>query len=123
MKFDIKEFLAKLFQPEFWMQNHPTSAEWDRELNDMLDNHSVVIKSNFVCEIDGVEIWIQNYPYAFGSPQALSHYRRVLPKIATRKRLLAAVGEASERGYGVDIAKIRSLRRSANRIRLVEDSK
>ncbi len=84
------------FLPKYWCQNHPTSKTWDRILNDLLDKHEVVISSNsrLTVTIGGIEVWVGNYPYAYGSP----YEHQMLPKVATRMRLEECVLKAIVKG-------------------------
>lgn len=74
--------------PKYWLQNYPTSWEWDALLNDILDTAEVVIPGYHTTTIDGVEIWTENWPYAYGAPYitrlGMSHF---LPSVKTRIRL------------------------------------
>jgi len=76
--------------PRFWLQNYPTSAEWDTVISAALDSGDVKITGPHTAHIGRYEVWVANYPYAFG-------YRAncpcpVLPKTATRRRIYNFVG-------------------------------
>jgi hypothetical protein len=83
--------------PQYWLQNHATDWEWDAALNALLDHHKP-IKSGigYTVHLGGVEVWARNYPYAYGTPYSPSF--DVLPSVATRKRLRAAI-KATEREH------------------------
>jgi hypothetical protein len=74
------------FIPKYWFQNYKVSWKWDSTLNDILDNAEEVVFSYHTTTIDGVEIWTENWPYAYGHP-----YNRgpvnFLPSVKTRLRL------------------------------------
>ena len=78
----------RLFKPYYWNQNYQTCWEWDALLNDILDKAEKVEKTLHRTNIDGVELWTDNWPYAYGRP--ILSYRgtvNVLPSVKTRKRL------------------------------------
>ena len=72
--------------PPYWVQNYPTNLEWDRTLNDLLDTNPVVKFSYMTVSIGAYEIWVSNWPYAYGHIYGPSRVD-VLPKVGTRKRL------------------------------------
>lgn len=78
--------------PRYWMQNEPTDYEWDEALNKALDLHVVEVLSKYEVQIGPFKVWIENWPYAYGS-RRLAHGFGIksLPKVATRKRLKKAV--------------------------------
>ena len=79
----------RIICPAAWIQNYPTSMEWDAALNLMMDNKFPVKRiSELVIELGSSSIWIGNYPYAFGHPYPEPE---VLPKVKTRKRLMAYI--------------------------------
>ena len=79
----------RVITPTTWIQNYPTSREWDTALNLMLDNNFPVKRtSGYVITLGSTKIWVGNYPYAFGYPYSGP---KVLPKVKTRKRLLAYI--------------------------------
>ena len=85
------------FLPMYWIQNNPTNFDWDDKLNDLLDKNTVLIsRTGYSANIGGVEVWIKNYPYAYGSPYGRWEMD-VLPSISTRKRLRKAVKKAKEK--------------------------
>lgn len=74
--------------PIYWTQNTKTSDVWDKHLNHLLDTVGVTSVGYFTCKIGDVEVWIENWPYAYGS---LYGGGSGLPKVKTRKRLREAV--------------------------------
>jgi hypothetical protein len=58
---------------------------WDRELNNLLDNYKLKDIDNYTATLNGVEIWIGNYPYAYGTVHTNGHYGR--PSRSTIYRL------------------------------------
>jgi len=74
--------------PKYWQQNYSTSMEWDGHLNRLLDKGPVEIIDRYTASIAGVEVWIENWPYAYGRPYPMTG---IMPTVATRKRLRDAV--------------------------------
>ena len=73
-----------LFKPKFWGMEYPYSRPWDFMLNEMLNEEdNVKIVSEFTARVGGVDVWIGNYPYAYGNPKPLS----IRPSRATIERL------------------------------------
>lgn len=71
--------------------SHPYSREWDIMLNKLLDKEdNVKIVSGFTARVGGIDVWIGNYPYAYGNPEQLD----VRPSRATIERLHKAVIKA-----------------------------
>ena len=80
-----------LFKPKFWVMEHPYSKHWDIKLNEMLDKeNNVKIVSDFTARVGGMDVWIGNYPYAYGNPKTLD----IRPSRATIERLHKAVIKA-----------------------------
>ena len=88
MAFEFRRLL-----PSYWYQNAPTNLKWDATLNEALDR-GVDSIGYCVAKVGGIDVWIENWPYAYGS-----HYRafdsldRPLPTIKTRLRLRAAIDD------------------------------
>lgn len=76
--------------PKYWLQNSPTNYEWDAILNDLLDKHDPK-PSYLTVSLGNVEVWVGNWPYAYGAPYA-NGVKDVLPTVATRKRLRDIIG-------------------------------
>lgn len=68
---------------------------WDAELNALLDEHGIERCRRCVATIGGVEVWIANWPYAFGAkhgptpdiPEVVEKWHEPLPSMSTRRRL------------------------------------
>lgn len=81
----LSDFLYRLIRPNFWIQNYRTDYLYDDLLNGVLGKSEIEIVDKFTVKIDGIEIWVSNYPYAYGH---LYHQGdRVLPRPRTRVRL------------------------------------
>lgn len=77
------------FLPPYWLQTGPTNKEWDRALNKALDTGRIEDVDNYTAKVGGITVWVSNWPYGYGNPYEPTV--RVLPTVATRKRLRAAL--------------------------------
>ena len=82
------------FKPGHWYQNYPTDLVWDTALNTAMDNARVVKLGHATVTIDGFEVWVANWPYAYGNLYAPAELK-MLPKVATRYRLRNFVRNAA----------------------------
>jgi hypothetical protein len=57
-----------IINPRWWVMNDSYIEEWDRELNHLLDNYKLKDIGRHTAVLNGVEVWIANYPYAYGTP-------------------------------------------------------
>lgn len=65
----MKKFLLTInfiVNPNWWVMNNSYNETWDKKLNHLLDNHKLEIDNYHTAELDGITIWIANYPYAYG---------------------------------------------------------
>lgn len=79
--------------PLFWVQNDPTNRAWDWTLNQALDKFGVRQVSQCVVQVGPFEVWVENWPYAFGYN---TRCRRGLPLAKTRRRLQKMLKRPSE---------------------------
>lgn len=104
--FRIKNALLVLTHSDYWVKLKKVSGEWDRVLNEVLDQYESEITSEMVekytLKIGGQEIWISNYPYSFGYIDSISSDKQRLPYALTRKRLKKIVDK--HRNTEVDYA-------------------
>lgn len=70
--------------PRYWMQNYPSDKEWDKILNHLMDTCEPEF-DHMTVRFGPIEVWVSNYPYAFGYPYR--HKQEYLPYVRTRKRL------------------------------------
>lgn len=84
---NIRGFFKYLLRPRFWFRNYSFNADWDRRLNEILDSPEFENMDNYWAEINGVKIWIANYPYAYGQLGGTE----VMPSRETVERLHKAV--------------------------------
>ena len=80
----LSDFFYRLIRPSFWIQNHRTDYKYDEILNELLDNHEIIIRSNNTIILNGLVVWTSNYPYAYGIPYDKED---ILPRPRTRVRL------------------------------------
>lgn len=64
----LRNLLFRLTHPSFWFPLHPECREWDEMLNHLLDTEKITEIRRYTCQIGPAEVWIENYPYAFGHP-------------------------------------------------------
>ena len=84
--------------PLYWLQNEPTDQGWDQALNMLLNKHEPEVGNGpHTVTIGGVEVWIGNWPYAYG--KAYGKHSSGLPTVVTRKRLRKAVDAARLRHF------------------------
>lgn len=75
----MKKFLISiqfLFRPSFWIMNHRYNKCWDDFISYIIDNgikptvideFSMVVHVDGDTTSDGVSVWLENYPYAYGT--------------------------------------------------------
>ena len=63
-------FFYFLFRPQFWVMSHEYSPRWDAFLNEAMDNADPkdLAIGSCILKVRGVCVWIENYPYAYGTP-------------------------------------------------------
>ena len=93
--------------PQYWYSYTPTDWEWDKLLNEILDEVKSVKVGRHTSNLDGVEIWTSNWPYAYGSLHNFGDASG-LPSVKTRKRLKAVTDEARKKALADKIQKIRN---------------
>lgn len=74
-----------MVNPRWWVMNNIYNEKWDRELNNLLDNYKLKDIDKYTAVLNGIEIWISNYPYAYGTVHTNGHYGR--PSRSTIYRL------------------------------------
>lgn len=80
----LKEALIVFFHRIFGESPlYPISEEWDAILNKLMDTYEPSKIGDHTCYFGDTEVWISNYPYAFGK---LGFYD-YLPKYPTMRRL------------------------------------
>lgn len=69
--------------PHYWIQNYPTCEFWDCKLNKLLDENELVVDGLYRGTLGGVDVWLGNFPYAYGT----TYPNGTLPTVKTRLRL------------------------------------
>lgn len=77
------------FVPGYMIQNESRDDCWDKILNEALDRFPVEANGGFYCQVGPYEVWVGNWPYAYGTCRGSG-----LPTVATRKRLRRLICEA-----------------------------
>jgi len=62
----MKHFLFFLVHPKWWLRNSRINKAWDKWLNDALDDPTYTNPEQYTINLNGVKIWIGNYPYDYG---------------------------------------------------------
>lgn len=63
----IKDYLFRILRPKFWRQNYPTCDLLSAAIERAIDSKSPVkFISTYAIEMGGLQLWVGNYPYAFG---------------------------------------------------------
>lgn len=88
--YGIKRLMDVFFaaaHPGFWLTQKPYSAEYDRYLNELMDqNAPITERSEHTRKIGNLTIWTSNYPYCYGHPYGRDQIE-ILPARRTVKRL------------------------------------
>jgi len=63
-----------VINPRWWVMNYSYNEKWDRELNYLLDNYKLKDVDKYTAILNGIEVWIRNYPYAYGTVHANGHF-------------------------------------------------
>lgn len=77
--------------PPYWLQNDPTSKEWDAALNKALDSGQIKKLSSHTVDVGPYTVWIENWPYGYGRPRPNGVMVNAMPTVKTRKRLRKAI--------------------------------
>lgn len=84
MKLSILQKLQVYLNPHNWIRNYQTSSTLSKSINTLLDNgEKILIISPFEVKLGPHYLWIENYPYAYGSDR----YEDIMPDRQTVYRL------------------------------------
>jgi hypothetical protein len=83
----------RLFTPSSWIQSAPTDWGWDAALNAGLDKNPIFGDGLFIKKVGVFNVWIGNYPYAFGTRWLNGYDGSGLPSMKTRRRLKRLIGK------------------------------
>lgn len=93
--------------PGYWYQHSPTDWEWDKILNESLDELKSIKIRPYTATLDGVEVWTSNWPYAYGTWYSYGDLSG-MPSVKTRKRLRTVINKAKKNIVADKIQKIRN---------------
>ena len=63
----MREFVFRLLHMGAWTQSYPTNMNYSRALEARIDQGAEVTNiDEYTVDIDGVCIWVSNFPYAYG---------------------------------------------------------
>jgi len=80
----LKDIIFFLTHPDYWIMNHPYNKEWDKKLKTLMKQHLFTNIDGATADIDGIKLWIANYPYAsFTIYEAIGTNFRVRPSRRT----------------------------------------
>lgn len=60
--------LKYIFYPSYWIMINHYNEEWDKKINELMDNNKFIITSQETARLWNIEVWIANHPYASFSP-------------------------------------------------------
>ncbi len=97
----IKWALWIFIHPNYWHMLYPYNKAWDKKLNnylnegfDLVEQYHLILpsrckfdKNTFTICVEGSCIWVQNYPYAYGSPVLKDKPSKIRPSRYTIRRL------------------------------------
>lgn len=95
----IKDFLFAVTHPNHWVRNDGTNNILDKRIREALLNPKFECLCEHTVVLNGVHLWIANYPYAYGDIYANPFHVEGLPKRRTVARLRDAV-----RKYAMEIS-------------------
>jgi len=89
--------LQFIFKPNYWMMNEPFNKDWDHKLNLLMDKFEPVFADVnpldgliHTVSFGGIVVWIENYPYAYATPD---YYSRIRPSRLTIQRLYRMINQ------------------------------
>lgn len=93
----LLNFVFRVINPMFWIQNYDTCYYWDQKILELMKKETPRFKNHTIF-LGEYEIWVKNYPYAYGR-----HYEGVdsgnpLPSPITRVMLKSFINRAK---YGL----------------------
>ena len=81
----LSDFFFRLVRPSFWGQHYTTDYVYDELLNQILDKCEIEIVDIYTVKINGIEVWVSNFPYSYG--YMYKNPDRGMPRPRTRVRL------------------------------------
>lgn len=92
----LKYLLKILYTPNIWIRMGTCSRQWDAVLNSALNTGALERVDKYTCMIGGIEVWIANYPYSYGSKNDGYFH---LPFRSTVFRLKEAIDELDRAAF------------------------
>jgi len=87
-------WIRLLSNPNCWIRNGLTNRKWDRKLSKELDNPTFIRVDKWTVKLNGVEIWVRNYPYEYGYDYIGKN--KGLPSRATVFRFMDALKQSEK---------------------------
>ncbi len=56
--------LQFIFRPSFWIMNYSYNSALDEELKKRMDKPFTDFDGGYTAKLDGITLWVANYPYA-----------------------------------------------------------
>lgn len=103
----MKYLLRTILTPSCWLRNENTDKEWNKKLNEILDDENLKIErgDKYIIKINNIPIWIENYPYSYGYIFDRI-WKTSLPSRATVFRLKKVVDKFLEEEHKKDRKKL-----------------
>jgi hypothetical protein len=60
----LYDFLWTIFHPQFFLMNHPYSAEWEKQFNELLSQNSFTNIDHYNAFLGDKKLWVASYPFA-----------------------------------------------------------
>ena len=83
----MKDFLYKLLRPRHWIKRNTFNKDWDQFVLNAIASGQIQRFDEYHAKVDGVLVWVKNYPYAYGTPD----FADVMPSARTVDLLFAAL--------------------------------
>lgn len=93
--------LQFIFMPNYWSMLYPYSEEWDMVLSHLMETQKPEIPPQnsldqlyYTVFFGEIEVWIQNYPYAYGGPYINQQKKKMRASRLTMLKLNRIVQKA-----------------------------
>jgi len=87
---NIKEKIIVIINPKYWLSSYSTNKYWDKALLKMIEDKAEIKRNGeHRVTIGDRDVWIGNYPYAFGGEGSYNF----LPRRSTRILLYKYLAE------------------------------
>lgn len=84
-----KKYFLKSLLPWHWLRLARTNKQWDQKILGFLENPVFTESTtSYRIKLNGVDVWISNYPYCFGCP---ADHQSFLPSRTTVIKLKEAL--------------------------------